>query len=320
MAQKQDNRRLLIGVGIFALLIGINVFVRLGRSPRPPVQQPPVQGMAAPDPVNQPQPTAAPSAPAMVQNTANAPSPAPIGPSTASPSDMTAFFSAPLPSTTPLEAIQALRDRLLQLPPVLQGPPAWGRTTIPEPSPTGRNPFRWVLPEPLPDAVATVTLIATAPVETAKPEEKVIVFSGSMVMAGKSYALLRRGKEMHLLEENAPVPQTTLVLSSISSDSASLKDISGETLVAQGEDKATTGFLKALSALQRGDGFKPLPIHESTGGTGTSDPVCYLAGGRVYHALETCAQISGPLIKITAPDQLPLEREPCKACWTKDPL
>lgn len=165
------------------------------------------------------------------------------------------------------------------------------------------------------------TEVASLPLvlEPTKPEEKKITFSGSVVMAGKRFAFIRHGKEMHVMGESETIPQTSLALASISTDSANLFDPSGGTLVARGESSDTQGFLKALEALQHPSGLLALPIIGSLTASGSAEPLCYLTD-KIYHSRENCGNATGQILRIPSSDLLPAEKAPCQSCWTKDPL
>ncbi|GEM_PF-2107886 len=214
----EKNRRALIGLAIFGILILVNVVVRLNR-PRPAAVLLTPPGATAPAQPGIP----APPSPSEQTPAAAAPGAAPVPVPVPAPTGMQAPPPLPVmidptqPIAQQLSGISTrlsdLETRLATLPAPLARPLP-GRTTIPE-----RDLFHW--PGSVPASTGTATIVASG---TPQPPSQptTITYLGTITRGERSFVFLRVDSRAYLLGEDTGLPGTSFRITRISSTSADI--------------------------------------------------------------------------------------------------
>ncbi|HEY9072104.1 MAG TPA: hypothetical protein VIV61_17730 [Candidatus Ozemobacteraceae bacterium] len=241
----EKNRRALIGIAIFGILLLLNLVVRLNR-PRPAAVLLTPPGATVPA---QPDVSAVSPAPLTV----SVPS-APLTPvQVPAPSDVPAQAALPVmidptqPIAQQLSGIAArltdLETRLATLAAPLTRPVP-GRAAVPE-----RDLFHW--PGSVPVSSGPVSIIASGGAAPA-PKTQTLIYLGTITRGEKAFVFLRVDSRAYLLGENADLPGTPYRIGRISSTSADIISVDGSVKKISRETSSEEKIRSIASILKEG--------------------------------------------------------------------
>ena len=275
----KKNRRALIMIGVFAVLILANLFVHSRRGRPAPGTPPtiPQSGSSTVTPGATPVSVPlAPPAPAGGQTGTTQPV---VAQPPSPPAPLTGQGFAGIPGgsgaadwSKALTKIEDLEKRVESLPVVFPAPPATDSFRAPS-----HDPLHWALPaspvlEPLP---------ASAPVTpgilTASPTQVPPGLIGVFLTRGKKHILLRDQNGVHSLTEGETNPQAPWHLVSLQDDGATIRDKAGNELAIVSPEVEEKQRLAQIRNILEGNG-PPMVFHvlssvaTSTNGGNTPSP------------------------------------------------